>query len=216
MVAVLTIGVIGFALDRIMLALQSAFTHLGPTLSAARPDEPIRRQLAADLELRRRHEVVYGADERRRGAGGIDSTSPKASSSPSSASRARGKTTLISLLAGLTRPTAGQVLSTARQSTGPGPDRGVVFQSYSLMPWLSVDGNVALAVDAVHKGRSTGRERASASRTTSSMVGLAPRCGSPASRALGRHAPARGRGARARDAAGRSCCSTSRSRRSTR
>jgi nitrate/nitrite transport system ATP-binding protein len=61
-----------------------------------------------------------------------------------------GKTTLISLLAGLLRPDEGQVLFKGEPVTGASPERAVVFQSYSLMPWLSVTGNVQLAVDAVH------------------------------------------------------------------
>jgi ABC-type nitrate/sulfonate/bicarbonate transport system ATPase subunit len=58
-----------------------------------------------------------------------------------------GKTTLISLLAGLERPTAGRVLFEGREIAEPGPERGVVFQSYSLMPWLSarVHGRKPLA-----------------------------------------------------------------------
>jgi ABC-type taurine transport system ATPase subunit len=65
-----------------------------------------------------------------------------------------GKTTLIAALAGLTTPDAGEVLFKGRPVTGASPERAVVFQNYSLMPWLSVTGNVALAVDAVHGGRS--------------------------------------------------------------
>ncbi|MBI1201841.1 MAG: ATP-binding cassette domain-containing protein [Rhodopseudomonas sp.] len=60
-----------------------------------------------------------------------------------------GKTTLISLMAGLTRPDGGEVVFKSQPVSEPGPERGVVFQSYSLMPWLSVRGNIALAVDAV-------------------------------------------------------------------
>lgn len=65
-----------------------------------------------------------------------------------------GKTTLINLMAGLTTPEKGAVTFKGQPITGPGPERGLVFQSYSLMPWLTVAGNVRLAVDAVHGGKS--------------------------------------------------------------
>ena len=60
-----------------------------------------------------------------------------------------GKTTLINLLAGLQAPTSGEALYRGQPITGPGPERGVIFQNYSLMPWLTVTGNVKLAVEAV-------------------------------------------------------------------
>jgi len=82
-----------------------------------------------------------------------------------------GKSTLISLLAGLMAPDSGAVLFRNKEVSGPGPERGVVFQSYSLMPWLSVRANVALAVDAVHTGKSKA-ERAEIVRHYVEMVGL--------------------------------------------
>ena len=60
-----------------------------------------------------------------------------------------GKTTLINLLAGLDTPTSGSVTFKGAEITEPGPERGVIFQSYSLMPWLTVTGNVRLAVDSI-------------------------------------------------------------------
>jgi nitrate/nitrite transport system ATP-binding protein len=60
-----------------------------------------------------------------------------------------GKTTLISIIAGLLQPDAGTVLVDGRQVTEPGHDRGVVFQNYSLLPWLTAYGNVRLAIDQV-------------------------------------------------------------------
>ncbi len=60
-----------------------------------------------------------------------------------------GKTTLISLIAGLTRPDTGTISLAGREITEPGPDRGVVFQNYSLLPWLTVHENILLAVDQV-------------------------------------------------------------------
>ena len=60
-----------------------------------------------------------------------------------------GKTTLINLMAGLDSPTRGEVRFKGAPVAGPGPERGVIFQSYSLMPWLTVNGNVGLAVDTL-------------------------------------------------------------------
>ncbi|QHQ36858.1 ABC transporter ATP-binding protein [Algicella marina] len=83
-----------------------------------------------------------------------------------------GKTTLINLIAGLETPNKGEVLFRGKPIQGPGPERGLVFQSYSLMPWLSVFGNIALAVDAVHKGKSKA-ERADIVEHNIKLVGLA-------------------------------------------
>lgn len=65
-----------------------------------------------------------------------------------------GKTTLISSIAGLIEPDSGDILLHGKPIHGPDSDRGLVFQSYSLLPWMTVEQNVALAVDSVHKDRS--------------------------------------------------------------
>jgi len=83
-----------------------------------------------------------------------------------------GKTTLISLLAGLIEPDTGGIVFKGKEIDGPSPDRGIVFQSYSLMPWLSVAGNVALAVDSVFKKKSAADRKAICDRYID-MVGLA-------------------------------------------
>jgi nitrate/nitrite transport system ATP-binding protein len=82
-----------------------------------------------------------------------------------------GKTTLISSIAGLIEPDAGEILLRGKQIDGPDKDRGLVFQSYSLFPWLTVEKNVALAVDAVHKSRSK-EERAALVKQKVELVGL--------------------------------------------
>ena len=60
-----------------------------------------------------------------------------------------GKSTLLNLVAGLLRPTDGAILLAEREIAGPGPDRGVVFQNHSLLPWLTCFENVHLAVERV-------------------------------------------------------------------
>ena len=60
-----------------------------------------------------------------------------------------GKSTLLNLLSGLIRPTAGFMLCAGREIAGPRPDRAVVFQNHSLLPWLSCFDNVYLAVERV-------------------------------------------------------------------
>jgi nitrate/nitrite transport system ATP-binding protein len=82
-----------------------------------------------------------------------------------------GKTTLVSLMAGLTEPDAGEITLRGTPCSGPGRDRGVVFQNYSLMPWLDVAGNVQLAVDAVFTDRSRS-ERAAIAEEAIGLVGL--------------------------------------------
>ena len=63
-----------------------------------------------------------------------------------------GKTTLISLIGGLMLPDAGEIVLDGVRVTEPGPERGIVFQQYSLLPWMTVYENIALAVDAVNEG----------------------------------------------------------------
>ena len=84
-----------------------------------------------------------------------------------------GKTTLISLIAGLIDPDRGGVIFKGKEINGPALDRGLVFQSYSLMPWLSVQGNVSLAVNAAHTGKSRSERQAIVTKYVE-MVGLGP------------------------------------------
>ncbi len=67
-----------------------------------------------------------------------------------------GKSTLLNLMAGLIRPSSGGLLCDGREIAGPGPDRAVVFQNHSLLPWLSCFDNVRLAVESVF-GRTESR-----------------------------------------------------------
>ncbi len=84
-----------------------------------------------------------------------------------------GKTTLISTIAGLINADAGEALIHGKPIAGPGPDRGVVFQNYSLMPWLTVFENVALAVDEIFKDWSKEKRHAHTEKYIK-MVNLAP------------------------------------------
>src|SRR3954469_23204713 len=63
-----------------------------------------------------------------------------------------GKSTLLNLVAGLNQPTSGGIVLAGREINGPGPDRGVVFQNHSLLPWLTCYENVHLAVERVFGG----------------------------------------------------------------
>ncbi|MBI2768879.1 MAG: ABC transporter ATP-binding protein [Burkholderiales bacterium] len=92
-----------------------------------------------------------------------------------------GKSTLLNLIAGLTTPTQGSLICANREIAGPGPDRGVVFQNHSLLPWLTCFENVYLAVERVFgqtreagipaETRAQLRERTEAALA---MVGLTP------------------------------------------
>ena len=70
-----------------------------------------------------------------------------------------GKSTVLNIVAGLLQASAGGVLLQNKEVTEPGPDRAVVFQNHSLMPWLSVYDNVRLAVDQVFKKHKSKQER---------------------------------------------------------
>ncbi|GAB4385953.1 MAG: nitrate ABC transporter ATP-binding protein [Elainellaceae cyanobacterium] len=70
-----------------------------------------------------------------------------------------GKSTLLNMIAGLDLPTEGVVLLEGQRVMRPGPDRMVVFQNYSLLPWLTVRENIALAVDEVMIGLPKGERR---------------------------------------------------------
>jgi nitrate ABC transporter ATP-binding subunit len=66
-----------------------------------------------------------------------------------------GKSTVLSIVMGLVPPTTGGVVIGGREVDGPGTDRGVVFQSATLLPWMSVRANVRLALDQVRRGAAT-------------------------------------------------------------
>jgi nitrate/nitrite transport system ATP-binding protein len=83
-----------------------------------------------------------------------------------------GKSTVLGVAAGLVEPTSGGVTVGGRQIDGPGPDRGVVFQSPCLLPWLTALDNVRLGVDQVFAHRSRA-ERIGIARAALGLVGLA-------------------------------------------
>ena len=98
-----------------------------------------------------------------------------------------GKSTLLNIVAGLTPATEGAVLLENREVYRPGPDRAVVFQNHSLLPWLTVQQNVSIAVDKVFRrtmskapltsnhapGPVTGNQSASAWKAAADKAGIA-------------------------------------------
>jgi nitrate/nitrite transport system ATP-binding protein len=85
-----------------------------------------------------------------------------------------GKSTLLNLIAGLTRPTEGTLICANREIAGPGPDRGVVFQNHSLLPWLTCHENVYLAVERVFSATETKAQLKARTEAALAMVGLTP------------------------------------------
>jgi NitT/TauT family transport system ATP-binding protein len=81
-----------------------------------------------------------------------------------------GKSTLLGILAGLVQPTRGEVLLDGRPVTGPGPDRGVVFQEFAILPWRTVERNIAHGLEIRGVPRA---ERAATVRRFVDLVGLA-------------------------------------------
>jgi nitrate/nitrite transport system ATP-binding protein len=83
-----------------------------------------------------------------------------------------GKSTLLNLVAGLLMPTAGHLLLNNREIAGPGPERGVVFQNHSLLPWLTCAGNVHLAVERVFGATEPKSKLHQRTRDALALVGL--------------------------------------------
>ena len=82
-----------------------------------------------------------------------------------------GKTTLLNMVSGFNQPTSGEVRLQTKRVTEPGPDRMMVFQNYSLLPWMTAFDNVYLAIDAVYPNKSKADKRAIALEHLA-MVGL--------------------------------------------
>lgn len=87
-----------------------------------------------------------------------------------------GKSTLINLIAGLLKPDEGRAAMDGNPINGPGPERGIVFQNYSLLPWLTVSENVRLAVDQLFPEMSA-KERGEYTARYVDMVKLTPAAG---------------------------------------
>ncbi len=85
-----------------------------------------------------------------------------------------GKSTLLNLIAGLTYPTTGSLICANREIKGPGPERAVVFQNHSLLPWLTCFENVYLAVERVFGGTENRTQLKARTDAALALVGLTP------------------------------------------
>ena len=83
-----------------------------------------------------------------------------------------GKSTLLNLIAGLTTPTEGTLLCDNREIASPGPERAVVFQNHSLLPWLTCMENVHLAVERVFGGKESKLQLNERSKAALALVGM--------------------------------------------
>ena len=83
-----------------------------------------------------------------------------------------GKSTLLNLIAGLTTPTKGNIICSGREIDGPGPERAVVFQNHSLLPWLTCFENVYLAVERVFAAKENKVQLKTRTEDALKMVGL--------------------------------------------
>ena len=83
-----------------------------------------------------------------------------------------GKSTLLNLIAGLTTPTEGSLICANREISGPGPERSVVFQNHSLLPWLTCFENVYLAVERVFSATENKAQLKARTDAVLAMVGL--------------------------------------------
>lgn len=85
-----------------------------------------------------------------------------------------GKSTLLNLIAGLTTPTQGALLCADKEIKGPGPERAVVFQNHSLLPWLTCFENVYLAVERVFAATENKAQLRARTDAALALVGLTP------------------------------------------
>ena len=85
-----------------------------------------------------------------------------------------GTSTLLNLIAGLTTPTEGSLICANREISGPGPERSVVFQNHSLLPWLTCFENVYLAVERVFSATENKAQLKARTDAALAMVGLSP------------------------------------------
>ncbi len=83
-----------------------------------------------------------------------------------------GKSTLLNLIAGLTLPTAGGLICNGREVAGPGPERAVVFQNHSLLPWLTCFDNIYLAVERVFGAKEGKAKLVKRTHEALALVGL--------------------------------------------